>query len=155
VRWGLLLLFSALICAGCFGDDGGHVTEERGKPSTQALELKPPVISERFTKLPCPAKPLTTIELVGCAEQRILRSDKAINSETRVIFARLGTRAAKNRFVSGERAWLAYRRAVCLSRADVYEGGSLAKLVFANCVAAENLTHVRDLRRFERNLRPK
>jgi uncharacterized protein YecT (DUF1311 family) len=113
------------------------------------------VIPEGFTVFPCPAKPLTTIELMGCEEHRILRSDRAINARVRAIFSRLGSRAAKRRFIRGERAWLRYRRAACESRADVYEGGSLAKVVSAKCMADENLAHLRELKVFERNLRPK
>ena len=71
-----------------------------------------------------------------------------------MIFSLLRTRAAKRRFVRGEHAWLTYRRAVCQSRADVYEGGSLAKVVFARCVAKENLAHLKDLRAFKLGLRP-
>jgi uncharacterized protein YecT (DUF1311 family) len=157
VRWGLLLLFSALIGTGCFGDNGGRVTEDRGEASAHlALELKPPVISEHFTVFPCPAKPLTTIELMGCAEQRLLRSDKAINSEARVIFAQLGRRSAKRRFVLGERAWLTYRKAACESRVDVYgEDASAAKVVFAECVAKANRAHLGELTQFARDLRRK
>ena len=156
MRWGLLLLFWALICTGCFGDDGGRVTEEQGRSSTRALELRPPAISERFTEFPCPAKPLTTIDLMGCAEQRILRSDKAINAEARVIFARLGSRSAKLRFLRGERAWLTYRKVLCESRVDVYgEDASAAKVLFADCVARANRAHLKELKDFERDLRSK
>jgi uncharacterized protein YecT (DUF1311 family) len=121
-----------------------------------AAELQPPVIKESFTVLPCPANPKTTLELEGCAEHRILRSDAAINARVRTIFflvRRTRTAGAVARFVRGERAWLAYRRASCESRADVFEGGTAAGLVAANCVADVNDAHLKELRIFERNLR--
>ena len=121
-----------------------------------AAKLQPPVIRESFTVLPCPANPHTTLELEGCAEHRILRSDGAINTRVRTIFLlveRTRTAGAVARFVRGERAWLAYRRATCESRADVFEGGTAAGLVAANCVAGANAAHLRELRIFERNLR--
>ncbi len=41
-------------------------------------------------------------------------------------------------------AWLAY----CLSESDVFEGGTEAGVVFADCVAGVNSQHVKDLQRF-------
>jgi uncharacterized protein YecT (DUF1311 family) len=117
---------------------------------------KPPVISESFTVLPCPAKPKTTVDLEGCAEHRIVRSDKAINAQVRTIFSllrRSRSRSALARFVRGERAWLTYRRAVCASRADVFEGGSGAPVAFADCEAGINAAHLNELRIFARELR--
>jgi uncharacterized protein YecT (DUF1311 family) len=118
--------------------------------------LEPPVISESFTLLPCPAKPKTTLDSEGCAEHRIVRSDRAINAEVRTIFALLETRRSRSaqvRFVRGERAWLVYRRTVCASRADVYEGGSEGPVVFAECEAGKNAVHLKELRIFARELR--
>jgi uncharacterized protein YecT (DUF1311 family) len=118
--------------------------------------VRPPVISEGFTLLPCPAHPKTTIDLEGCAEHRLVRSDRAINERVRAIFALLGRRrsaAARARFVRGERAWLVYRRAVCKSRADVYEGGSAGAVADAECQADKNAGHLQDLEAFERALR--
>jgi len=117
--------------------------------------LEPPVISEGFTLLPCTAKK-TTIGLEGCAEHRIVRSDRGINRRARTIFfllRRFNSPAAQLRFVRGEHAWLRYRRAVCASRSDVYEGGSAAGVVFAECEAAKNTAHLRELESFERLIR--
>ena len=154
VRWVLILFLSVLPCLGFTGCDGSQAEKQ---PSTHSVsEPKPPVISEDFTLLPCPTKPKTTRDFEGCAEHRIVRSDRAINERVRVIFSRLSSRnASLGRFVRGERAWLTYRRAVCESRADVYEGGSAAGIVFAECVADKNLVHLKELRMFERDLRPK
>jgi uncharacterized protein YecT (DUF1311 family) len=116
--------------------------------------LEPPVITEGFTLLPCPAKPGTTLELEGCAEHRIVGTDTAINQRVRAIFSLLGTPSARARFARGERAWLERRRNLCESRADVYDGGSAAPVAFAECVADQNVAHLEDLRVFERALEP-
>jgi uncharacterized protein YecT (DUF1311 family) len=120
-----------------------------------ASSLEPPVISEPFAKsvLPCPAQPKSTLDLVGCGEHKILASDAAIDRRARTIFFLLQGRATRGRFVRGERAWLAYRRAVCASRADVYVGGSAAQVVFVDCEVELNAAHLGDLTRFERRLR--
>jgi uncharacterized protein YecT (DUF1311 family) len=124
--------------------------------SLVAAAAEPPVITESFTPLPCPAKPKTTLDFEGCAEHRIVRSDRAINAQVRAIFAllqRRRSRSAQVRFVRGERAWLVYRRTVCASRADVYEGGSAGPVAFADCEAGINAAHLKELKTFARELR--
>jgi uncharacterized protein YecT (DUF1311 family) len=118
--------------------------------------LEPPVVSESFTLLPCSAKPKTTLDFEGCAEHRIVRSDRAINAQVKTIFSLLQrnrSRSAQVRFVRGEGAWLVYRRTLCASRADVYEGGSESQVVFADCEAGINAAHLKELRTFARELR--
>jgi uncharacterized protein YecT (DUF1311 family) len=155
MRRPLILLLLVPLCGGAAGCDGSHA-EKREQPSTDSvpLDLKAPVISEQFTLLPCPAEPKSTLDLEGCAQHRIVRSDKAINATVRMIYDRLSSRrsGAADRFVRGERAWLTYRRALCESRADLYEGGSAAGIVFADCVAEKNADHLKDVRAFERHL---
>jgi uncharacterized protein YecT (DUF1311 family) len=106
--------------------------------------VRPPVIHETFTPLPCPAKQVSTLDYEGCAEKRILATDASINRKAAAIFTRLapGDRAT---FVEGERAWLRYRRATCLTEATKYKGGTLASLLDATCVADRNATHLREL----------
>lgn len=123
------------------------------KPTPMPI-LKPPEISETFTLLPCPPKPGTTLDLEGCAEHKIVSSDMAIDRRVSVIFSLLRSHVARIRFVRAERTWLANRRTSCESRSDVFEGGSAAGVVFAECEAEQNLAHLEDLRLFERDLEP-
>ena len=111
--------------------------------ATAMLALSPPVIHESFTPLPCPAHPQAQLELEGCAEKTILATDRRIDAVNAMIFARLAARDRAT-FVAGERAWLRYRRASCLTAASKYAGGTLASLVDADCVAARNRTHIRE-----------
>src|SRR3954454_9057114 len=121
-------------------------------PAAAAAAPPPPVIEQGFTLLPCPKNPQTTLALEGCAEHRIVKSDAIINAKVKRIYGLLKTNNAKTHFVLGERAWLSYRKANCQSRSDVYEGGTLAGVVFANCVADVNDAHVKDLTSFEKAL---
>ena len=105
----------------------------------------PPVIHESFTLLPCPMHPQAQLELEGCAEHAILAVDRQINAVNATIFARLAARDRPT-FVAGERAWLRYRRASCLTAASKYAGGTLASLIDATCVAARNRVHLREQR---------
>ncbi len=121
-------------------------------PAAATAAPPPPVIKEGFTLLACPKNPQTTLALEGCAEHRIVKSDAIINAKVKKIYGLLRTNNAKTNFVAGEKAWLAYRKANCQSRSDVYEGGTLAGVVFANCVADVNDVHVKDLTAFEKAL---
>ena len=120
-----------------------------------AATPRPPQIKETFTKLPCPAKPKTTLQLMGCAGKRIMHSDEEINKRVRAVWTLLKTAAPRTRFVAAERAWFAFRRAFCLSRADVFAGGTLAKVQYAECVGDVNRTHARELQQFQKALTKK
>jgi uncharacterized protein YecT (DUF1311 family) len=108
-----------------------------------ALAVSPPVIHETFTPLPCPAHPQAQLELEGCAEKSILATDRRIDALNAKIFARLGARDRAT-FAAGERAWLRYRRATCLTAASKFAGGTIAGLADAECVAGRNRTHLRE-----------
>jgi uncharacterized protein YecT (DUF1311 family) len=114
-----------------------------GLVASAMLALGPPVIHESFTPLPCPAHPQAQLELEGCAEKAILTTDGRIDGVNAKIFALLAARDRAT-FVAGERAWLRYRRATCLTAASKYAGGTLASLVDVDCVAARNRTHLRE-----------
>ncbi len=71
------------------------------------------------------------------------------DSLNRSIFGRLFDAAARRRLIAAHSAWLAYRNAYCcLSESDVFEGGTEAGVVFADCEAGVNSQHVKDLQRF-------
>jgi hypothetical protein len=122
--------------------------------SGQAAKLSAPIIRESFTPLACSGSPQhrSTLGLEGCAEQQILGTDKKIDALNRTIFAMLVDNAARRRFIAGHKAWLAYRRAFCLSRSDIFAGGTDAAVVDATCVASVNGQHVKDLKTFVRDL---
>lgn len=114
--------------------------------------LKPPVIHEVFTPQPCPMHPVSTLDLEGCAEQSILRSDRTINADVKTIFKLLAP-SARAGFVAGERAWFRYRTLSCEAESSKYAGGTFAGVVAANCAAARNSAHVTDLAETLRDLR--
>jgi uncharacterized protein YecT (DUF1311 family) len=121
-----------------------------------AATLAPPVIRESFTLLPCVGKPghRNTLDLEGCAERQVLSSDAVIDSLNTKIFAKLGTKSQRRAFISGHGAWLKYRHSYCLSASDVYQGGSLAGIVYIDCVQAVNSAHVKELHAMLASLNP-
>jgi uncharacterized protein YecT (DUF1311 family) len=109
-----------------------------------AAVLKPPVIHEQFTVLPCPTHPVSTLDLEGCAEHAIVRTDRKIDAEAKKIFNLLRP-DARATFVSGERAWLQYRQASCFAESSKYAGGTLSGVVAASCTLARSKSHLSDL----------
>jgi uncharacterized protein YecT (DUF1311 family) len=112
------------------------------------------VIKETFTPLPCSGAPgqRTTLQMEGCAEKSILKSDAQINSLVAEIFPLLPDDRARRDLNAAQRAWLTYRKADCFSMSDLFEGGTEAGVLDAQCVASRNTQRVKDLRSFHRAL---
>jgi uncharacterized protein YecT (DUF1311 family) len=125
-----------------------------GAAGAHAAKLAPPIVKESFTPLPCTGSPghRSTLQLEGCAEQQILRSDKQINALNKEIFGRLPSNSARRDLIAGHRAWLGYRKAYCLSVSDVFQGGTAAGVVAADCTASVNAQHVSNLKTFLEDL---
>jgi uncharacterized protein YecT (DUF1311 family) len=117
-------------------------------------KLAPPVVHESFTPLPCSGSPgnRSTLQEEGCAEQQILRSDTQINALNQKIFNALHTRSARRDLIAGHKAWLTYRKSYCLSVSDVFQGGTAAGVVDADCTATVNGQHVSNLKTFLKDL---
>jgi uncharacterized protein YecT (DUF1311 family) len=105
----------------------------------------PPVIHEPFTPLPCPIHPDTTVDVEGCQERRILRTDRAIDVDVRAIFRLLRMQSARSAFVNGERSWLQYRRRSCTAEASFYAAGSAKPVAYLTCTLRKNRAHLVDL----------
>jgi uncharacterized protein YecT (DUF1311 family) len=128
-----------------------------GRPAQAAVphvaKLSPPVIREQFTPLPCPRQPQSTLELEGCAERRIVSTDRQIDRVLAAIFPKLFDDGARRRLIAAHQLWLAFRKADCTSVSDKYEGGTLAALLAASCAADRSVQRLKDLRAFEGLLR--
>lgn len=113
--------------------------------------LQPPAVTEPFTPLPCPKDPVerqTTVGIKACLGQRIVKSDKAINTLVKAIFGHRPDDTGRRKVIAAEKAWLAYREAACSSEADVYRGGTAQPVAYLQCAVARNDAHVKDLSAF-------
>ena len=115
--------------------------------------LAPPVIHEPFTPLPCPMHPVSTLDIEGCQERALLRSDRTVDASARAVFYLLRSRSARTDFVRGERSWLAYRRSSCAAEASKYAGGTAEPVEFAACELTRNHVHLGELSALLRTLR--
>ena len=104
--------------------------------------LGPPVIHEPFTPLPCPLHPDTTLDVEGCQEMRVLRTDRAIDRQVGIVFHALPSQAARASFVDGEHSWLHYRRQACLAEASRYGGGTVGAVALLTCTLRQNRSHL-------------
>ena len=101
-----------------------------------AAAIAPPVIHEPFSALPCPLHPDTTIDVVGCQEHRVLRTDRAINGQVGAIFRGLRMES-HTRDVRRRRAELAsVPTSVVLGRGIEVRGGSLHPVALLSLHAA-------------------
>jgi len=112
--------------------------------------MKPPVITESFTLLPCNKG--STIGTEGCEEHQLVTADKRIDREVSVLFALLHDDAARSRLVRAETAWFAYRQAESASQADIYEGGSESAVVAVLCATNDDKARSTDLYGFFQGL---
>jgi uncharacterized protein YecT (DUF1311 family) len=108
-----------------------------------AASLKPPVITETFTSLPCHRS--TTIGLEGCAEGQLLSTDRRINEQVKLLFGVIATAPQRRNFVAVENQWLAYRKADCSTVSDAFQGGSIAPVEYALCEVRDNEARSADL----------
>lgn len=104
------------------------------------------MIRESFTVLPCPAHPVSTVDLEGCSERTLLESDAKVNAVAARIWKALPA-AGKPAFAHGERSWLAYRSASCTAEASKYLGGTLRPVAFLGCEVGRTKAHLSDLDR--------
>jgi len=119
--------------------------------SVSGAAAGPPVIREPWTALPCPTHPSSTIEIEGCLQRAIVRSDRRIDAKAATIFHLLREKPDRTAFVEGERAWLQYRRRSCSATASVYRGGSAEPVAFLRCEEKRNARHLADLLDTERS----
>jgi uncharacterized protein YecT (DUF1311 family) len=116
--------------------------------AASAASLAPPVVTEKFTPLPCHGAPAnrTTIEMEGCAERLVLARDKTINRLNRQVFSGLPSTGAQRAFIASNTAWLQYRNAFCTTASGRFAGGTEAPVVAAQCDAQLGSEHITDLK---------
>ena len=104
---------------------------------TSTTKLRPPVITETFTRLACSQS--STVGMEGCAEAQLLKGDALLNREVHLLFTLLPTKSQQRSFVRAEKAWLAFRAADCQSTADVYQRGTFEPVAYGQCEVNDDL----------------
>ncbi len=136
----LQLITSVLIAGGAtfmLGDLSG---------ASGAAALKPPLITETFTLLPCNHR--TTVGLESCAEGQLLSTDRQLNEQVKLLFDLLPNAQRKRSFVAVEDEWFAYRKADCATVAAIFHGGTIAPVEYAQCEERDDRSRSADLHSF-------
>ena len=84
-----------------------------------------------------------------CAAQDYAASDAMLNRTWDRIYPGLRGSPLGDKLLTAQRAWLTFRDATCDSEAAVFEGGSLAPLIHATCMARLTRQRTLDLQQFE------
>ena len=130
----------------CSGSSSSPATPPSASATPTASSAdRAPRVAEVFTPLPC--QPNTTIGMEGCAEHRVLRADVVINRDLAALWRRASNPAARQHLVDAQTAWVAYRKATCISEGDAFDGGSLSIVISARCLARITEIHAHDLTR--------
>jgi uncharacterized protein YecT (DUF1311 family) len=113
-----------------------------------AATLRPPVVKETFTPLPCSGAPAhrSTLQMEGCAERQVLARDRTINRLNASVFGSLSTTSAKRAFIASNTQWLRFRGSFCRTAGQRFAGGTELPVVVARCLARLDAGHIADLR---------
>ena len=79
-----------------------------------------------------------TVGILECNSAEIERHDAQLNTIYSATLARLNT-AQKSMLRASERAWIKQRDARCDEEAAPEEGGSLAKIIYSECILIETI----------------
>jgi uncharacterized protein YecT (DUF1311 family) len=153
-----------------------RVNECNGLVSTVILEaMRNPLIVVLLSSLaafaqkasppqnPCDARPLSMLQMRECADSEYKAADAHLNRVYRkamqymnddlsrakekgehdqISYEKAGIAGLKE----AERAWLSYRDLQCKSAAQRYEGGTMAPLVYSNCLKTLTEQRIDDLK---------
>lgn len=76
--------------------------------------------------------------MTDCTAQEYGRQDARLNQAWVMVMRRLGP-AKKASLRTSQRAWLKTRDRKCLAERDSYQGGSIAPMMFYNCMTNETI----------------
>jgi uncharacterized protein YecT (DUF1311 family) len=83
----------------------------------------------------------TQLELNRCGDLRAKAADKKINQVYRQVKAKYKGGENEKFLIDAQLNWIKYRDSVCIFETGRFKGGSIAPLVYSNCI--ERMTHQR------------
>ena len=91
--------------------------------------------------------PQTQSEMNICASIAYQNADRKLNQVYRQLLPKLSA-ARKQKLITAQQAWIKFRDSSCEFERSAYEGGSLAPMIYGNCLAAVTEQRTKDLRRY-------
>lgn len=91
--------------------------------------------------------PQTQSEMNICASIAYQNADRKLNQVYQQLLPKLSA-AHKQKLISAQQAWIKFRDSSCEFERSAYEGGSLAPMIYSNCLADVTEQRTKDLRRY-------
>jgi uncharacterized protein YecT (DUF1311 family) len=98
--------------------------------------LTQPVTSKLLTQTQQPIckNPQTQLDLNQCADLRAKAMDKRLNQVYQQVRAKYKGSENENLLINAQRDWIKYRDSACSFSSSRFKGGSIAPLVYSNCI---------------------
>ena len=91
--------------------------------------------------------PQTQSEMNICASIAYQNADRKLNQVYRQLLPKLSA-ARKQKLISAQQAWIKFRDSSCEFERSAFEGGSIAPMIYSNCLAAVTEQRTKDLQRY-------
>lgn len=92
--------------------------------------------------------PQTQSDMNRCAAQDAKAADQRLNQVYRQVRMKYKGTTHDDHLVDAQLAWIKYRDANCLFSRDRFVGGSIAPLVYSNCITQITKQRTQELERF-------
>jgi uncharacterized protein YecT (DUF1311 family) len=87
----------------------------------------------------------TQFDLNFCANQKARAADRKLNQAYQRLLNRFKGTRREPQIVAAQTAWLKFRDANCEFSRDRYEGGSIAPMIYVNCIEKMSLDRTKQL----------
>lgn len=125
---------------GLAGSAGAAGRAQAGSPATRLLHNHSLLDSPPAS---CESDKLNNFQLQQCGAIAFRDADRALNRAYQKALSARGADAAQV-LKTAQRSWLSFRDKECEWESDLYQGGTLAPVIFVNCLVA--LTQARSQR---------
>jgi len=118
----------------------GMATRVIASPTSAATNLQ-------LAQRPNCNNPQTQSEMNICASIAYQNADRKLNQVYRQLLPKLSA-SRKQKLISAQQAWIKFRDSSCEFETSAYEGGSIAPMIYSNCLADVTEQRTKDLQRY-------
>ena len=118
----------------------GMATRGIASPTSAATNLQ-------LAQRPNCNNPQTQSEMNICASIAYQNADRKLNQVYRQLLPKLSA-SRKQKLISAQQAWIKFRDSSCEFETSAYEGGSIAPMIYSNCLADVTEQGTKDLQRY-------
>ncbi|OAT39229.1 lysozyme inhibitor LprI family protein [Proteus myxofaciens] len=87
------------------------------------------------------------LEINQCSDQEFKEKDKELTKLYRYYYIKLDS-SRKSQLQKSQHAWKIFRDLSCQYEANYYEGGSLASMIYSNCLKDKTKARINDLKNY-------